>query len=330
MIHKSDFSNITPTSRKLVVTGKDPTPVEINVNTGLVIRREDMSSTHEEADTLIIFQVAYVGANTSVIIADDTDVFVLLLHFQHFNYIRGKIIMESPVKDRAVIDMNATVDRHRDIIPELLATHGLTGCDTVASYFGIGKPTALIVLRTHQHSLSMLGNITLSVDEVMTQATSFILSCYGKSECSSLTEARQQVWASKVSKNLACAPQLHSLPPTNEAFKQNVARAHLQVAIWRESLTSDQPSLDPTQYGYTGDGQSLLPSTLPADVLPAPNELLKLIKCNKCSGDTPCKTKRCSCHRDRLGCSMFCGCRGETCFNEYTVVNDDQSEEDDG
>ena len=88
------------------MTGKDPTPVEINVNTGLVIRREDMSSTHEEADTLIIFQVAYVGANTSVIIADDTDVFVLLLHFQHFNYIRGKIIMESPVKDRAVIDMN--------------------------------------------------------------------------------------------------------------------------------------------------------------------------------------------------------------------------------
>ena len=82
--------------------------MEINVNTGLVIRREDMSSTHEEADTLIIFQVAYVGANTSVIIADDTDVFVLLLHFQHFNNIRGKIIMESPVKDRAVIDMNAT------------------------------------------------------------------------------------------------------------------------------------------------------------------------------------------------------------------------------
>ena len=37
----------------------------------------------------------------------------------------------------ALIDINATVDKHRDM-PDLLAVHGLTGWDTVASYFGIG------------------------------------------------------------------------------------------------------------------------------------------------------------------------------------------------
>ena len=34
---------------------------------------------------------------------------------------------------------------------------------------------------------------------------------------------------------------LASLPPTNEAFNENVARAHLQVAVWRNALQPDAP-----------------------------------------------------------------------------------------
>ncbi len=45
--------------------------------------------------------------------------------------------MASPIRGRAVIGIIATVDLHRDIIPDLLAAHGLTGFDTVATYFGI-------------------------------------------------------------------------------------------------------------------------------------------------------------------------------------------------
>ena len=35
--------------------------------------------------------------------------------------------MVSPIRGRAVIDINATVDLPHDIIPDLLAAHGLTG-----------------------------------------------------------------------------------------------------------------------------------------------------------------------------------------------------------
>ena len=64
---------------KLLITGNDP--VLIQINQGVVSRRDDMTITHEEADTMIIQQVAYVGAANVLVVADDTDVFVLLCHF---------------------------------------------------------------------------------------------------------------------------------------------------------------------------------------------------------------------------------------------------------
>ena len=66
-----------------------------------------------------------------VVIADDTDVFVLLVHFKHAGSLGdGPIYMESPLHQRGVIDIDATVEKNRSIIPGLLAAHALSGCDT--------------------------------------------------------------------------------------------------------------------------------------------------------------------------------------------------------
>ena len=99
---------------------------------------------------------------------------------------------------------------------------------TVAKYHGIGKGVTLKVLRTGKLSLSKVGDITVSVEEAVVQATHFILSCYGRPACTSLTDARQKIWSRKVSQSIGAAPKLQSLPPTNEAFAENVARTHLQ------------------------------------------------------------------------------------------------------
>ena len=53
--HKDDFSQ-----HKLVLTGSDPVPVEIN--RGVIIKRQDMKTAQEEADTMIVQQVAEVKA----------------------------------------------------------------------------------------------------------------------------------------------------------------------------------------------------------------------------------------------------------------------------
>ena len=53
-----------------------------------------------------------------------------------------------------MIDINASVDKNRTIMDDLLAAHGLTGCDTVAMYHGIGKGVTLKVLKTGKLSHS--------------------------------------------------------------------------------------------------------------------------------------------------------------------------------
>ena len=55
--------------------------------------------------------------------------------------------MQSSQKGRSVIDIDATIRCNISIIPVLLAAHALSGCDVVASYFGIGKSITLKVLR---------------------------------------------------------------------------------------------------------------------------------------------------------------------------------------
>ncbi len=51
---------------------------------GAVITRTDMRTTHEEADVIIAQQMVCAATESSsciTIVSDDTDVFVLLLHF---------------------------------------------------------------------------------------------------------------------------------------------------------------------------------------------------------------------------------------------------------
>ena len=324
--HKEEFQR-----HRLVVTGKLSVPVELNK--GLLIKRYDMETTQEEADTILVQQVASVKPDSALVVADDTDVFILLLHFCHNGSISSQVLMASPCKGRAVLDVNATALKHHAIIPDLLATHGLTGCDTVATYYGIGKGVALKILKTGRYPLDHVGDINSSLPDVLNQATPCILACYGQSGCHSMTEARHHMWSKKVSKSTAGAPKLKSLPPTTEAFQENVARAHFQVAVWRHSLEADPPSLEPTNNGWCKEegSQLLCPTTVQNDVPLAPEGLLKLIKCS-CSRDRPCKTQKCGCCSSGMACSLFCSCQGgQQCWNPLSMQGneEDQEEEDD-
>ena len=159
-------------TKKLPIIGAAPVPVEINPG-NIIIHRQDIKTMQEEADTMIVQQVADVKPPKALIVADDTDVFVLLLHFCCKEDIPASmsVLIISPIHGRSVIDINATVNQYHDIIPNLVAAHGLTGCDTVAPYFGIRKSVALNVLRSEVHSLSYIGDTNCSLSDTMSQAT---------------------------------------------------------------------------------------------------------------------------------------------------------------
>ena len=141
--------------------------------------------------------------------------------------INGHVMMVSPMKGRAVIDINATGDKHHVVMNNLLAAHGITGCDTVTPYFGIGKNVALKTLKSNMHTLDKVGDMNSSLPDAIQEAMKFMLSCYGHPECESLTAARQKIRSAKVYPSLGAAPKLESLPSTNEAFNEIVACAHL-------------------------------------------------------------------------------------------------------
>ena len=149
--------------------------------------------THEEADTMIIRQIIQADMPQVLVVADDTDIFILLCHFVAHGDFKGQVMMISPIKGQLMIDINATVNKSRPIMSNLLAAHGLTGCDTVATYHGIGKGTVIKVLNKKQINLDKIGNVACPFHEVIDQATKFLLCCYSCEECKTMTEAHQKV-----------------------------------------------------------------------------------------------------------------------------------------
>ncbi len=121
-----------------VVTGKSPIPTE--VCSGLQIIRPDLKTMHEEADVIIPNQVVYLaslGCCTIKVISDDTDVFVLLLvHYYADKKLTSTLVMEQTSQGCSSVNIGSTVAKHQSIALQLLPAHALTGCDTVASYFG--------------------------------------------------------------------------------------------------------------------------------------------------------------------------------------------------
>ena len=59
---------------------------------------------------------------------------------------------------------------------------------------------------------------------VQAQATKFMCTTYGKvaEPCTSMTECRVKMWRSKTGKSGASSVKLCSLPPTNDAFVENI------------------------------------------------------------------------------------------------------------
>ena len=303
--------------------------------TGILITasRAHQITTHEEADVIMTSQAIGVAlANIPVtVVSDDTDVFLLLLHFTHSNNIDTPVFMEATSGDRTVVDIIKTKVKHTSLCSRLLAAHALTGCDTVSKMYGIGKITALTKLAKGMQ-LNHLGNLESDMDDIIKQSSSFIASCYGRDPELPYDEARYAAWLAKTgNKKARKVPDLKTLPPTSEALQEHIKRAHIQVAIWKGSLFENPPILDPKDYGWTEDTytKSLVPITLPDGVVRVPPQAQQLIKCG-CASQEPCSTGRCSCVSARVSCTVFCACRSSdaSCCNPSNTERETASDYD--
>ena len=107
---------------------------------------------HEEADASMVSyanKFAKEGKKEIQILADDTDVFVLLMHWFHKHRPNSHVTLRK--FDGQIIDINVSSEMLRDPCANLLLMHALTGCDSVSYPFGKGKVNAIKILKTIVH-----------------------------------------------------------------------------------------------------------------------------------------------------------------------------------
>lgn len=133
------------------------------------------------------------------VICDDIDVMLLLIYYYDLLQLSLILFMQSTNQSHALINIGDAVIKHTSVIRELLAAHCLTGCDTTATYYGVGNMKMLKVLETKKFPLQKLGDPKASIASVVREATCFVAACYGvKIDVSeSMSNVRYKIWISK-------------------------------------------------------------------------------------------------------------------------------------
>ena len=103
------------TMHKFVLTGKDPSPVEISQ--GYLSVLDECATTHEEDDVVIVQQMVHIavakqGQCVIKIICDDTDVYLLLLHHYYYSGLDCTVLMEGTSTDHTIYNIRDTVQAH--------------------------------------------------------------------------------------------------------------------------------------------------------------------------------------------------------------------------
>jgi hypothetical protein len=187
--------------------------------------------------------------------------------------------------------------------------------------YGISKSTGIRLFQkdTKFRDFAGIFNKDSSREEVVTSGENAIVLLYGGVVYEGLDMLRFRKFSNKVL-NTSNHVQVHTLPPTSAAAMYHSLRVYLQTQIWLGNKT-----ISPLEWGWKLNNGSLEP--IKTDLPPAPETLLKIIKCN-CKQN--CDTKRCTCRKHGLECSSGCGaCHGDSCSNSPSIDENDIDEEQD-
>lgn len=100
------------------------------------------------------------------------------------------------------------------------------------------------------YQLSELAEPTAQIADDVQQSTTSIAGCYGYAEATTMTGVCYKMWKLKTARaDIVSTPKLMYRPPTNEAFRLNMMRAHLQTCVWKHATQTTQPAIDPLQCG---------------------------------------------------------------------------------
>ena len=308
-------------SKTLVVTKGDT----VISNDLTICSSNDISyCTAEEADPRLVrhaihcINQEYVNV---IVYTGDTDVLILLVSFCHkahnFEYsnIFTYFVTQGTVKVYSV--KSIYMDIGAKFSNALAFFYAFTGCDSVASFYKIGKIKFYDALSTFTHIDSLLqvfqtlGNQPISVtSDQIDLLQQYILHVYYPrrnykkyQSDSNINEVRLLEFAGNEKVNL------RQLPPSRLGLIEHVKRASYQSG-WIWSLCEKEVLLpDPSFWGWKVDKDEHVPKWQEIESDVDVHSILKTCNCPSA------KCKSCFCSKNNYSCLPYCGCK-RNCTNE--------------
>ena len=153
-----------------------------------------------------------------------------------------------------------------------------------------------------------LGQGSLT-SEIIRQVEMFICKFYeAKSTVASVNDLHYKIF-------LQGNKEPEKLPPTHDALLHHIRRAHFQSYIWYHANEPQQELPSPVGNGWCADATSgnILPTLMSQPALP--QNYIEITHC-KCKN---CATARCGCRKNKLKCTIICGCQNEICYNPSSL-----------
>ncbi len=260
-----------------------------------------------DADVVIVRKALEMAAiyDKVLVIADDTDIFVLLVQHASGNH---DICMKR-INDTLSIE-TARKCLGNEMCHILLFIHAMSGCDTTSAFYRIGKVKLFNMMQDSKmlRSYAMIFGIEeTSKNDLAIAGELVIAQMYMKDTTKGVNALRYQLFTSP----RYVPPE--RMPPTSRACYYHSLRVQLQVCTWRKLQTT----LAKEEYGFYIENGSTIP--LITDLPPAPNDLLKSLRCSCKSSKKLCAS--CGCTKAGLTCSTYCACEGN-CENGLVTTTD--------
>ena len=177
-----------------------------------------------DANCLIVKKAMESAAeNNVVLVGDDTDLLILLLHQQyegkHDVFFAPEPKKNSKARFWDVKDVKESLGSF--ICKHILFIHAMLGCDSTSRVFGLGKGVLLKKIRSNLH-LQQYANVFSSRqstnEDVQKAGEQTMVILYGGKKDDDLNFLRHKKFCEKVASNVASIePQ--TLPPTSAAMK---------------------------------------------------------------------------------------------------------------
>jgi len=247
-----------------------------------------------DADVMIVQKAVQSAMVTdTVLVGDDTDLLVLLCYHasmeSHTIFLKPEPKKAS--KNPRVWNISAVKQElGPEVCSNILFLHAVLGCDTTSQLYGIGKGASLKKFRASkyfQEQAKLFCATSATQKDIIAAGEQALVVLYGGKPRETLDCLRYKLFCEKVATNVTFIhPQ--TLPPTSAAAKYHSCRVYLQIQEWRGHGNKFQP----LEWGWKECDGTLMP--LLTDLPPAPDDLLKMIRCN-CQTD--CSTMRCMCKK---------------------------------